>query len=170
MFGIESGAGAATGLDGSYMVTWDDAMHFGSQGYGLISELERRGVDAGAAYTWRVPVTRHRVITAAEATAELHLTTGIYVEQWRANPYAVEIATVEPRSAEELVEYAELETELTTRLRELGLEDLIPMVGTNLFGVQIDPRVPPVLHKITNRMLELGQVTAVFVLPPGTTQ
>lgn len=170
MLGIETGAGAATDLDGSYMVTWDDAMHFGSQGYGLISELERRGVDAGAAYTWRVPVTPHRVITAEQATAELHLTTGVYVEFWRANPDAVEIATVEPRSPEELVEYAELESELTAGLAELGLDDLIPMIGTNLFGVQIDTRVPPALQELTNRMLELGQVTAVFVLPPGTTQ
>jgi hypothetical protein len=170
MLGLASGAGAATDLSGSYQVTWSDAMHFGSQGYGLISELERRGVDAGAAYTWRVPVTPHRVITAAGATAELHLATGIYVEQWRADPRAVEIATVEPRSPEELVEYAELEDELVAGLVGLGLDDLVPTVDTNLFGVQLDPRVPPGLQEIADRMLELGQLTAVFVLPPGTTQ
>jgi hypothetical protein len=170
MQALEDGVGEATSLDGTYMVTWTDAANFGSQGYGLINELERRGVEAGVAPAWRVPVTPHRVLDAGRVTAELHLATGGFIDQWRADARAVEIATYEPRDADEMVRFEALRTELTDGLTGLGLGDLVPLVDTNLFGVQLDPRVPPRLQEITDDMLELGQLTAVFVLPAGTTQ
>jgi hypothetical protein len=162
---IRLGVGAADGGDGTYVVTFDDALHFGSQAYGLVSELERRGIDAGMVDHWRVPVTEHRVVSPLEATAEIHLATGTFVEQWRARPDAAEVAFVEPRDAAELAEYARLERELVSELEAGGLGELVPQVTTNLFGVQLDDRVGPDLQAVVNEMLRLGQPTAVFIVP-----
>ncbi len=91
---LDEGVGAADGKDGRYAVVWADAYYFGSQGYGMINELERRGFDAGAYPTYRVPVTQQRIIPQGAATAEVVLATGINVAVWRAEPGVVEVARV----------------------------------------------------------------------------
>jgi hypothetical protein len=153
----------------TYVVTWNDALYFGSQGYGLVSELERRGIRARVPETWHVPVTQQRVIAdPASATGELRLATGSYIDEVAALPGAVQLAAVEPRNAAQLAEYARLDDELRSGLRAAGLAGLEETVDRNLFGVQLDPRVSPHLQAIVNRMLVLGQPEAVFLLPPGS--
>jgi hypothetical protein len=162
---IRLGTGAADGAEGTYLVTFDDASTFGSQAFGLVSELERRGLDAGMDEYWHVPITSHRVVTPESATAVIHLATGSYVADWRANPEAQEVAFVEPRDADELARYDELEAELVAELEVLGLDELVPLVTSNLFGLQLDARVPASLQAVVNEMLHLGQPTAVFIVP-----
>jgi hypothetical protein len=164
---LERGEGAATGQDGRYQVTWDDAYYFGSQGFGLVSELERAGFDAGLSETFHVPITDHRVIDAEDATATVHLVTGRYIEPWRALPEAVEVAYVEPRDDAERAEFAGLRAEVIDDLQGEGLDDLVPMVDDNLFGLSIDERISDRAQRWTARMLRLGEPTAVFVTPPG---
>jgi hypothetical protein len=164
---LERGDGAATGVDGRYQVAWDDAYYFGSQGYGLVSELERAGFDAGLSETFHVPITDHRVIETPDATAIVHLVTGRYVEAWRAVPGAVEVAYVEPRNAAERAEFSRLRSDVIDDLRSEGLDDLVPMVDDNLFGLSIDERISGRAERWTARMLRLGEPTAVFVTPPG---
>jgi hypothetical protein len=164
---LERGDGAATGEDGRYQVAWDDAYYFGSQGYGLVSELERAGFDAGLSETFHVPITDHRVIETRDATAIVHLVTGRYVEAWRAVPGAVEVAYVEPRNAVERAEFSRLRSDVIDDLRREGLDDLVPMVDDNLFGLSIDERISDRAERWTARMLRLGEPTAVFVTPPG---
>jgi hypothetical protein len=171
MSAIEAGEGPATGTDGRYRVTWNDAFYFGSQGFGLVSELERRGLDAVADHTWRVPVTRHRALDDAppegQATATVALATGIYVDQWRSVPGAVEVAFVEPRDDEELAEYERLREDVLAGLAEAGLDDLVEQVDSNLFGASIDERLPDDVEEAMARMLLLGQESAIFLAPPG---
>lgn len=164
---IEQGVGAADGHGGTYLVTWSDALWFGSQGYGLVSELERRDLHVGVTNTWRVPVTLQRVVDPATATAEIHLATGSYIDQWRAIEGVVEVAYVEPRDADERAEYADLDASLRAGLVERGLDELLPLIDTNLFGLQLDPRVSPSLQAMVNRLLVLGQPEAVFITPVG---
>jgi hypothetical protein len=163
---LRDGAGLATGVDGIYVITWSDALYFGSQGYGLVNELERRGFRVGVPNTWRVPVTQHRVIEPTAATAGVHLATGSYIEQWRATPDAVEVAFVEPRDDAELAEYAALEADVRGELETAGLAELVPLLDTNLFGLQLDQRVSVTIQRNVDRMLRLGQPEAVFVIPP----
>jgi len=167
---LRQGVGASEGVEGNYTVLWDDAYFFGSQGYGLVSELERRGFDAGAPYPWRVPVTPHRVIDVSDATAVVQFVTGAYLAQWRDEPSAIEVATFEPRSEVQLEEFGALRTELIDGIDRLQIdaelrEQLTTAVDFNLFGVQIHSAVPPRLQAIVDRMLELGQETAVFIVP-----
>jgi hypothetical protein len=165
---LDRGDGDAAGHDGRYVVTWNDARNFGSQGYGLVDELERRGFDVGVPATWRVPVTPQRVIEFGEATAEVRLATGIYVDQVGALPGAVPVVEYDPRSPAELAESDRLRASITEALVSDGSEDLVGMLDTNLFGLQVDPRVPPDVQQMVDRMLYLGGPIAVFILPPGS--
>ncbi len=165
---LDAGEGAATGHDGHYIVMWRDAYYFGSQAFGLVSELERRGFDARVEHGWRVPVTEHRVIDRANADAIVYLTTGVFIEQARSKPGAVEVAFVEPRREAELAEFAQLRADVVAELEQAGRGDLVTLVDENLFGVSIDPTVSPGAQKKMARMLELGQETAVFIFPPDT--
>lgn len=164
---VDAGAGAAEGRGGSYLVTWSDAYVIGAQGYGLVLELERLGFDTGVTETFRVPVTRQRVLAPDEVTAEIHLATGIWVDVVADWPGAVEIVRTDPRSPAEVDRSEELRREIVTELHELGRDDLARLVDGNLFALPGEPGVPPELEHKAFELLALGQPTAVFILPPG---
>ncbi len=166
---LDSGVGAADGPDGRYVVRWSDAYFFGSQGYGLVNELQRAGFDAGVYEPWRVPVTPQRVIPIEETTAEVILATGGYVETWRADDRVTEVASYDPRTADERREFAKLRADVLDDLAATGLDDLAPLVDTNLFGASLDQRLSTVSQDAIARMLYLGRETSVFIGPPGVT-
>ncbi len=162
---------SAPGRDGTYAVVWNDAASFGSQGFGLVNELERRGFDVGAPTLWRVPITPQRVVDIEDADVVVQFATGAYVDEWRSEPRAVEVATYEPRSTAQLAEFEQLRTSLLDGLADLPIDAdrydaLAEAVDFNLFSVQTDPAVPIELQRIVDRMLKLGQETAVFLVPP----
>lgn len=164
---LERGDGAASGRDGRYHVTWRDAFHIGSQGFGLVSELERAGFDAGLGSLFQVPITHHRVIEPTDASAQVVLATGPFVEELRAQPDAVEVAFVDPRSPADIERFGSLRTRAVDELRALGLDDVIAVVDTNLFGAAVDARVPDEVRRVLDEMLAIGAPTAVFVTPPA---
>ena len=97
--------------------------------------------------------------------------TGAYLDRWRSEPRAIEVATYEPRSDAQLEEFEQLRAELLDGLAELPidadlLDALVTAVDFNLFSVQIDPAVPAELQQTVDRMLKLGQETAVFLVSP----
>lgn len=163
--GLEAQAGLATGHDGRYLITWSDPLHIGSQGFGLLSELERRGFEVGVEAARRVPATAHRVLAPADATARIHLATGTLVERWRQVPGAVEVALVDERTTDERAEQERLRSEVEGTLRDLGLDELIPELDANLFGTAIDPRIPERTQQQLGRILDIGGPLAVFVAP-----
>ncbi len=164
--------GTATGHDGRYSVTWSDALYIGSQGYGIVLELERQGFTAGVPAYARAPMTTSRVIEPGDATAVIHLATGFHIDEWRKVPGAVEVAFDEPRSADQQAEFSRLRSEVIPMLHAAGLDDIIPHVDDNVFGAAIDDRLTsPENQPIQSRlqaMLDLGLPTAIFLAPPGT--
>jgi len=154
------------GGDGQYLVAWDDRTHIGSQGYGLLSELEREGFDVGGVERYQVPLTPHRVLNPEEADAKVTLVTGSRIDAWRALPGAVEAAYHDPRTDAHEAEEAALRAAVADELRELGLAELIPLMDDNLFGLSIDVRLPFHTQLRLARLVELGVPTAVFVTPP----
>jgi len=160
----------AAALDpaGTYVVEWKDAYFFGSQAFGLVNELRRAGYNVGAGEFWTVPITSSRVVPTGTADAAIVFVTGGFVEDWRADDRFVELATVDPRTDEELAEYAQLRTELIADLDAAGFDDLVPLVDTNLFGLNIDQRISATARTLSARLIRLGQETAVFLGPPGT--
>lgn len=167
---LDDGVGAATGADGRYAVVWTDAYFFGSQGYGVVDELERAGLDVGVYEPWRVPVTPQRVVAVGDVDAEVILATGRFVGQWRDDPRVVEVASVDPRSPEQQREFDALRAELIDGLAPIGDDELIEMVDSNLFGVLVDPRLSVDQQHIVDRLLYLGEETAMFIGPPGVSQ
>ncbi len=163
---IVDAVGVAVGPDGRYQVRWSDAADIGSPGFGLLDELERRGLDVAADEFFHVPVTDHRVRPRTTADAQIHLATGSYIERWRQVPGAVEVATYEPRSAAEIARADELRARVLARLRVEGLDDVAAQVDTNLFGASLDPRISAADLADLTELLDLGQPTAVFIAPP----
>ncbi|MFL6206206.1 MAG: hypothetical protein ACJ739_12745 [Acidimicrobiales bacterium] len=167
---IDDGAGAATPGDGRYVVSWADAFHIGSQGYGMLSELERRGIDAYLEPLFHVPATEHRALDPADATARVVLATGSYIDEYRAREGAVEVAYGDLRSPEERAEEARLRAELDQDLRAAGLDEVADQLDTNVFGAALDPRLDPEAKRGIERLLEIGGPLAVFVVPPDATE
>jgi hypothetical protein len=164
---IRSGVGAATGPEGNYVVSWSDSYFFGSQGYGLVNELERNGLHVGVDPTFRVPVTPQRVVDRATVDAEIHLATGSYIEEWNAKPNAVRVAIVDLRTPDEVATFDDLHDFVIDGLTSAGLDDVVPLVDTNLFGASLDPRLPPDVQAAMADMLIIGQPAAVFIAPVG---
>jgi hypothetical protein len=160
------GVGAATGKDGVYLVRWSDAADIGSPGFGLLDELERRGLDVAADEFFHVPVTDHRVRPRADADAQIHLATGSYVDVWRGVPDAFEVASYDPRSPEQRRQYRQTRRQFVARLRAEGLGDLVPLVDTNLFGMSVDTRLSAADQDDLTRLIEIGQPMVVFIAPP----
>jgi hypothetical protein len=166
---IEAGVGAADGRDGSYVVFWQDAVFIGAQGYGLVNELERRGLDVGVHPTWRVPVTPQRVKLPDSTTAEVHLVSGGYIDEWRQRPGYVEVVAVDARSPEQRARFEELRAGVIEQLTELGRDDLVAEIDVNLFGASLDPTLPGSIVDDLSEMLLLGEPIAVFIAPTGST-
>ncbi|MEI8238808.1 MAG: hypothetical protein WCI22_05260 [Actinomycetota bacterium] len=164
---LRAGVGSADGANGTYAVVWADAYYFGSQGYGLVNELERVGLRAFGYPTYHVPMTQHRITTVEHVTAEVVLATGVNVARWKAIEGVQQVADVDPRSPTELARFQQLHDDATAGLASAGLADVVPLVDTNLFGASIDPRVPPEIERMLAEMLVLGEETAVFIAPPG---
>ena len=156
----------SNGRGRGYLVRWSDAADIGSPGFGLLDELERRGLDVAADEFFHVPVTDHRTRTRAEADAQIHLATGGYIDAWHDVPDAVPVAEYDPRTAEQREEYADVRARFIERLHGEGLDDLVPLVDTNLFGISIDTRVSDADHADLARLIEIGQPMAVFIAPP----
>ena len=52
------------------------------------------------------------------------------------------------------------------RLAAEGLDELVPLVDTNLFGISVDTRLSAADHADLARLIELGQPMSVFIAPP----
>lgn len=162
---LERGDGGADGKDGRYVVGFSDTLHIGSQAYGLVNELERRGFDAYMEPFRSVPITTHRALPLEDATARVQLVTGHFLEMWRSVEGAVEVATVDLRTDADRREQAALREEVEAGLRAEGLPDLIPTLDDNLFLAAIDDRASRGLRVKMDRLLRLGGPTSVFVAP-----
>ena len=165
---IVDGVGAATGEDGRYLIQWSDSHMFGSQVYGLINELDRRGLTVGGAPYFTVPLTPPLTMSPEEATAEVHFASGVYVERWRKVPEAVEVASSDLRTGEQRQRYRTLRRRAIATLERDGLDELVPTVDTNVFGVTTDDRTSLDTRAVTAEMLQLGTELAVFIIPKGT--
>lgn len=163
--GLEAGKIPGTGTDGRYMVTFTDSLNIGADAYGLVLELERQGLDAGMPN--REVIIPNRKITTADATAVVHLAVGkANIARWRAKPDVHEVAFYDPRSPAQRAEYSTLRERVVRALRAAGQEVRAREVDDNLFVAIYRPGLPADLKPVLERMLHLGQPSAVFVGPP----
>jgi hypothetical protein len=152
--------------DGRYLVRWDDPLAFGAIGQGLLSEMERRGYDAGTDSRLSVEVRPHRVLDPEDADAAVWVVTGSAIDRWRHAEGVEELASTDPRTPRERAESARLHREIAAELRELGGEELADRLEENYWATREDPRVPPALAARIDELAALGLPTAVFLADP----
>lgn len=166
---VDAGVGDAVGDAGRYVVFWQDAAYNGSQGYGLLNELDKRGYHVFVQPAWRVPATPQRVIDGPW-DAEIHLVTGVYIDEWAQRPGYVEVARYDRRDDAERARFDELRDRVGRRLNEIGRPDLVEGVDRNLFGTSLAAGLPQDVIDDLSEMLLLSVPVAVFIAPPGSTE
>ncbi|HEX6425045.1 MAG TPA: hypothetical protein VFZ79_16290 [Acidimicrobiales bacterium] len=153
----------AGGPEGTLFVTWDDTGNLGGQGIGLMLELERRGYRVRAQDEMRVNVRPHRVASPDDSDGAIHLASGDQaIERAAAQPGARQIASVDTRTGEDIARYERLRDRVVTALEARGLDDLVPLVDHNLFGLGNDERLPADLGEPVAAMGNLPQPVAVY--------
>jgi hypothetical protein len=153
--------------DSPFLVTWlPDPLSIGAQGYAMLNELERRGLDVKAASPHRAGATPFRVMDPEDARLEVHLAVGPTIETWRAMPGYEEVAYFDPRTPAERAEFARLREQVIEDLRAVGLENKVPQVDENVFTLAIEPKVKRRTRELIARMGDLGLPGAVFIGPP----
>ena len=75
------------------------------------------------------------------------------------------MATYDPRTDEQRAEYAAIRDAFAARLAAEGLDELVPLIDTNLFGMSVDVRLSAADHADLARLIELGQPMSVFIAP-----
>jgi hypothetical protein len=75
------------------------------------------------------------------------------------------VATYDPRTDAQRAEYAEVRAAFAARLADEGLDELVPLIDINLFGMSVDIRLSAADHADLSRLIELGQPMSVFIAP-----
>jgi hypothetical protein len=147
-----------------YVATFSETLRLAGEGWGLVNELERRGLDVGVGAPFATIFTPHRVRDPKTATARVHLATGGWIDQARKIPGAVEIAYVDGRTPEAREEYERLRANVVDALRELGREDAVDELDRRLDGSMV-PGMKAANALYLKRMSEIGVPAAVFLIP-----
>ncbi|MCU1497815.1 MAG: hypothetical protein JWM47_1768 [Acidimicrobiales bacterium] len=155
---------AGGGRSGRYLVRWTDRVTIGSQGFGLVNELERQGFTVGVDKPFGVGATQHRVLRSADATAVLQLVTGPDIPAWDANPTARRIAYVDARSETERASYDRMVADVQRRLTEAGLTRQAREWSGNLFTTSLDPDVPEPIKVQMREVLAIRAPVAIYLL------
>lgn len=163
---VADGTGPADGTDVPYQVRWSDAADMGSPGYGLVDELERRGLDVAGDEYFDVPLTAYRWRDRSPDVAQIHLATGAWIDTWATIPGAVQVASYEPRTADEQARYLETRERVIARMQAEGRSpELIENIDCNLFLTSLSPDISSADLADIEELLELGQPMAVFIAP-----
>lgn len=148
-----------------YLVTWTDAINLGGFGYGMVVELERRGLDVGVEEHLDTQFGAHRVVSPDEADARLVVATGLAVDGWSRVDGAQEIVSFDARTPGERRESRRLRLALISELRAAGLDDLVPVLDENLYGVAFDRRLSSRAQVLVDQLGALGAPMAVYLVP-----
>jgi hypothetical protein len=151
-----------------YLVRWNDPITIGSQGIGLVNELERVGYDVGVDQGFGAGAVRYRVLPESKASAIIQLAVGPAMDQWDARPDADRIAYVDSRTPAERREFDRLFAGVGKALRAAGLPDVAEEWKLNLFTATLRPEVPKAIQHDMLRALDLGAPAAVYLVTPRT--
>ena len=125
-----------------YVVRWSDAADIGSPGFGLLDELERRGLDVAADEYFHVPVTDHRVAAAGRGRRPDPPGHGRVHRCLAGGARGRRGGHVRPPDARAAgASTPAVRARLIDRLAAEGSADLVPLVDTNLFGMSVDTRL-----------------------------
>jgi hypothetical protein len=165
---------AGTGRPGGrYLITWTDPIGVTGelQGFGLVNELDRRGIMVGLEPKRWLRASPYLTLQRQDATAVVHLATGRAVDSWDAKPGVRRIAEYDPRTAEQRDRQQRLREELHDGLRDLGRPELVDRIESSFVGyvfvLREDPGIPQRLIDVMMEIIELGTPTTLFLETGG---
>lgn len=154
--------------DRLHLVTWTDAIHLGGHGFGMVLELERRGIDVVVPTSFGTQFGRHRTAGSAVPDVRLVVATGAGIEAWRGQDGVEVLVELDVRTSEERAEAARTRRALVNALRAADREELIEVIDENLLQLVFEPALPPEATALVHRLDALGASAAVLVAPLGS--
>jgi len=151
----------------SYLVRWEDPASFGAIGYGIVGDLDRRGVEVGGVPFFRPALTERLVASESGGRPELVVVSGARLADWQEWPSARRLAMTDPRSPDERRAWPSIRASLRRELGRIGGDELADRLDTNVFLTRSDPRVSAELRDRIDAFAEVGLPTGVFQVPPG---
>ena len=160
------------GRDGAeFMWRWHDPASLGGTGFGMVLEMEKRGVVLKVDDWAKATVRPYRSFDESEADAVLWWVVGENnIARFSARPDAVKLAEFDPRSDVEKVESLDLRTRIEGRMKELGHPEWIELLDSQYGHTQVVYNVdsPQDLKNMVGRYNDLRLPGAVFEVPVGS--
>lgn len=151
-----------------YLIRMYDPYTLNATGFGTLLELGRSGYDVGVDLYFAAAAMPHRVKSESDVDAVLWVVVGGPIERARQDPNLTEIASADPRSADEQVRATELIDEIRDGLERTGRDDLIGSLdrpGASL--IFAEPPLDPAVADDVRALIRLGQPVSVFRSTPG---
>ena len=162
-------AGEAPGDgDGPYLVVWHDPIAIGSQGIGLVNELEREGFDVGVSESHRVGGTRHRALDPSDADAVLVIAVGPAIDAWeeRGDAAGNRLVLVDSRTDAERRAEEDLAARIDAALDAGGFTDQRDAWRDQVFTAALDAELPEAVREDLLAYVDFHAPIAVFAVPP----
>lgn len=157
---------AKLSLDRRYHIVWDDPVSLGGLGFGLMLAADRAGFTVQTEPVFGAGVEQERVGNRFDADEELHVVTGPAIAKWQKSGVGTRLAFVDTRTDAERAEFARTQAalfdEITAKNRPWALD-------TPMFAIMTDKALSDAGHRRADRLIMLGQPTAVYLAAPGVT-
>jgi hypothetical protein len=159
------------GPDGHYLVQWTDPVTIGSQGWGLVDEMERHGLHGGFQKQFGVGGTKHRVLDPSDATAIVQIVVGDPdIADWDAKADAHRVAFVDSRTPAQRRRYESMVSDVERRLRAANVHLADGKVAAdewrrNLFTTSLDSNVPESIRVDMRKVLDVPAPVALYLTP-----
>jgi hypothetical protein len=156
--------------DTSRLLRWHDPAALGGTAFGLVLEMEKRGIELGVDPWGGAAARPYRVLDESNADSVLWLIVGPEnIERFTQRPDAIQLAAYDPRSAAERDESDELRSRIENRMNALGHPEWIDLLDSQYGHMQIllFTPVPSDLFDLVARYSEIRLPAALFAVPPG---
>lgn len=162
--------GVTEKLDSSrtYQIRFYDPYTLNATGFGLLLELERRGLDVKVSPEFAAAALPHRTAPMEETDEVLWVVVGPALEDALADPALTVLATFNPRSPQQQARAGELLRLVERGLREAGRIDLVSSLdspGASILFTQ--PPLPEDTADLVRELIGMGQPTGVFSMAVG---
>jgi hypothetical protein len=152
------------------LLRWHDPAALGGTAFGLVLEMEKRGVELGVDPWGGAAARPYRVLTEDHADSVLWLIVGPEnIAKFSGRPDAIPIASFDPRSPAEREESDRLRVEIERAMNEVGHPEWITLLDSQYGHMQILLFTPisDELFEMVARYSEIRLPGAVFAVPIG---
>jgi len=154
-----------------FMWRWHDPASLGGTGFGMVLEMEKRGVVLKVDDWAKATVRPYRSFDESEADGVLWWVVGEgNISRFAERSDAVKLAEYDPRSPAEKIESDDLRARIEARMEEIGHPEWIELLDSQYGHTQVIYNVdaPQDLKNMVGRYNDLRLPGAVFEVPVGS--